>query len=159
MDNYYYHQLKVILNTGKQVLLLKAGNSCDCYSANILNEPDIHCDKCFGTGFLRTKILTEKIRYGFLDIKKDTNLEKQNYEKIKNSIQIFYFPFNYEHIDFKDIIVTLKHDSNNKILKPIKEEIYFKVLDKKENVINNFKYIKVVAEKINGIGVIQNVTE
>ena len=149
-----YDNYKVLLNKGKQVFLLKSGGTCECYSKNILNEPDIHCTTCYGTGTIRTKILTEKIRYGFLDIKKDTNIEKQNYEKIKNSIQIFYFPFNYDHIDMEDIIVTLKHDSSNVLLKPFKEETYFKVVDKKENVIDDFKYLKIVAEKINGIGVV-----
>ena len=154
-----YENYKTILNKGKKVLLLKSGGACNCYSENILNEPDVHCPKCKGTGFLRTKILTEKIRYGFLDIKKDTNIEKQSYEKIKNSVQVFYFPFNYDHIDMKDIIVVLKHDSSNKLIYPYKEETFFKVIDKKENIIDDFKYIKIVAEKINGIGTTPPVTE
>ena len=151
-----YDEYKVLLNTGKKVMLLKSGGMCECYSQNILNEPDIHCEKCYGTGFSRTKIITEKIRYGFLDIKKDTNIEKQSYEKIKNSIQVFYFPFNYDHINMKDIIVTLKHNSSNEILLPFKKETFFKVIDVKENVKDNFKYLKIVAEKINGIGVVEN---
>ena len=151
-----YDEYKVLLNTGKKVMLLKNGGVCECYSKNILNEPDIHCEKCYGTGFIRTKIVTEKIRYGFLDIKKDTNIEKQSYEKIKNSIQVFYFPFNYDHINMKDIIVTLKHNSSNEILLPFKKETFFKVIDFKENVKDNFKYLKIVAEKINGIGVVEN---
>lgn len=149
----YYDSLKTLLNSGKKVLLLKGGGICDCATKNILEEPDIHCQKCLGTGKIRTAILTEKIRYGFLDIKKDTNLEKQSYEKIKNSIQIFYFPFNYDHINMGDIIVTLKHNSSNEIVFPLKKEIYFKVLDFKEDVYKDFKYLKVVGEKINGIGV------
>ena len=151
-----YEEYKVLLNKGKKVMLLKSGGTCECFSNNILDEPDIHCTNCYGTGFKRTKIITEKIRYGFLDIKKDTNIEKQNYEKIKNSIQIFYFPFNYDHINMKDIIVTLKHNSSNEILLPFKKETFFKVIDVKENVKDNFKYLKIVAEKINGIGVVEN---
>ena len=148
-----YNDFKVLLNSGKKVLLLKAGNLCNCASQNILAEHNIHCPKCLGTGKIRTSILTEKIRYGFLDIKKDTNIEKQTYEKIKNSIHVFYFPFNYEHINMSDIIVTLKHNSKNEIMLPLKKETYYKVIDFIEDVYNDFKYLKIVGEKINGVGV------
>ena len=59
----------------------------------------------------------------------------------------------------KDIIVVLKHDSSNKLIYPYKEETFFKVIDKKENIMDDFKYLKIVAEKINGIGTTPLVTE
>ena len=53
-----YEEYKVLLNKGKKVMLLKSGGTCECLSNNILDEPDIHCTNCYGTGFKRRKILT-----------------------------------------------------------------------------------------------------
>lgn len=143
-----YQDFKVILNTGKKVLLLKADAACDCVSEGILaGEPDAHCPICKGTGFTRTKIITEKIRSGFLDVKKDTGLENQTFEKIKNEILVFYFPFNYDHINAKDIIVTLKHNASNEIVKPFTNLVYYKVINIKEAIVDDFKFIKIIGEK------------
>lgn len=134
-------------DTGQQVLLLKADKVCSCVTTEGIyaGEADPHCHICYGTGKTRFPILTEKIRFEHF---KRTATEYQDFERIKANKIIFYFPANYQHIDYQDIIVILGHDNKNNLIKPLKKEIFMKVIDDREKFKDDFIYKRVIAEKI-----------
>lgn len=145
-----YNSFKDASETGQQVLILKADKPCTCVSTEGIysGEADPHCNLCYGTGYTRYAILSEKVRY---EAFKRVATEYQDFEKIKQNKLIFYFPHNYKHIGYKDIIVLLKHDNKNNLIKPIVKDMYLKVVDDKEKFKDDFMYMRIMAEKINYI--------
>lgn len=143
-------EFKEILESGVKVLILKNTGICECVKDDGLyaGESDYDCKKCYGTGSAFTKILTEKIRKEESSAGKGSSLESQEFEKNKGENNIFYFPFNYDHLNSKDIICTLKHDNRNNLIKPLVIENFFKVVGKVKREMDDFIFLKITGEKI-----------
>lgn len=139
----YSEKFKKISETGKEVIILKAVEDCDCFEKdNLLNsEPDINCKFCFGTGKRRFIIETEKIRYeigsnGELGYQERINLNKTTFDTYS-----FYFPSQYYYLNNDDIIVIT--DCKNTLT------MAFEIINKETYKKDDFIYYEVFARKIN----------
>ena len=141
--SFYKEQFNKISESGKEVIILKATEDCDCFDKDSLlnSEPEINCKKCFGTGKFRIYIETEKIRY---ELGSSGNLgyfEKEDLNKATYDVYSFYFPEQYHYINNDDLLV----------IKNEKDELYiaFEIINKEFFKNKDFVYYEVFVIKIN----------
>lgn len=130
--------------TGSRVLILKAGDQCDCYDPkDLLNsEPNPKCGKCFGTGNKRTLIYTTKIRHD-----SDSNGSSKHYESLDlnrsiNDFRCFFMPEAYKDVNTMDLIATLNDDE-------VSINSIYKVVNKEKFQANDFVFYEIIGERIN----------
>lgn len=138
----YQNDFDKISSTGMPVLILKNKKECDCYSREELldSEPNPYCSKCYGTGYERTKIITENIRHEVLS-SGSKYYEKTFYNTTINDYRIFFMPEKYKFITTEDLICTL--DENNKIIS------VYKVINKERYNAETFVYYEIYGQKLN----------
>lgn len=130
--------------TGSKVLILKAGEQCDCFEPKELlnSEPNPKCGKCFGTGHRRTLIFTTKIRHDSESNNSTKNYETLDLNKSINDYRCFFMPEQYKFITTMDLIATL--DDEEKNISSI-----YKVISTEKFKANDFVFYEVIGEKIN----------
>lgn len=130
--------------TGSRVLILKAGEQCDCFEPKELlnSEPNPKCGKCFGTGNRRILIFTTKIRHDSDASLSDKNYEKMDLNKSINDYRCFFMPEQYKFIGTMDLIATLDDEEQN-------ISSIYKVISTEKFKANDFVFYEVIGEKIN----------
>ena len=120
-------------------MILKSNGRCDCFSQGRLvnSEPDPFCKKCFGTGDIRIKILTPKLRKDPLIVPGEID----EFEKVSLTDYIFFLPSNFNFVTNKDIIATLNDEDSSKL------EIFYEVCEKTKYTTGEFSYYEVLARK------------
>lgn len=139
----YKSDFEKLCSTGMPVLILKKKKECNCYSKDELidSEPNPYCIKCFGTGYERIQITTEKIRHEVQTSGTGTYYEKTIYNSSINEKRIFFMPEQYKFLTTEDLIATL--DENNKIIS------IYKIVNKERNNAEEFVYYEIYGEKLN----------
>lgn len=139
----YKSDFEKLCSTGTPVLLLKKKKECNCYSKDELldSEPNPYCNKCFGTGYERTYIITENIRHEVQTNGTGTYYEKTIYNSTINDIRIFFMPEQYKFLTTEDLIATL--DENNKIIS------IYKIVNKEKYNAEEFIYYEIYGKKLN----------
>lgn len=140
----YKKDFDKIMATGVPVVILKNKNKCDCYSEEELidSEPSPYCPKCYGTGYERNIILTDKIRHEVQTNGTGTYYEKTIYNTSINEIRVFFMPEFYKFISTEDLIGTLDDTEKNIV------SIY-KVVNKERYNAEDFVYYEIYGEKLN----------
>ncbi len=130
--------------TGSRVLILKAGEQCDCFNPKELlnSEPNPKCGKCFGTGTTRTLIYTTKIRHDSDSDNSQKHYERLDLNKSINDFRCFFMPETYKHINTMDLIATLDDEERN-------INSIYRVVSKEKFKANDFVFYEVIGERIN----------
>ena len=139
-----------ISSTGSVYAVFKALGNCECRDGeegDLFNEPDPTHKECFGTGIKRRVYFTPKVRSDYYGLTKSSNLEMQNFERIKDNVKTIYFPYNLK-VGYKDIICSLILDDKNEPIKPITIEYVYKPVSVDVYVENDFKYYAVKVIKL-----------
>lgn len=144
----YKQDFEKLCSTGVPVVILKKEKECDCYSKSELidSEPNPYCEKCFGTGYERMQIFTEKIRHEVQSNGTGTYYEKTVYNPSINEIRIFFMPEQYKFITTEDLIATL--DEDNKIVS------IYEVVNKERYNAEEFVYYEIYGKKLNFVSCI-----
>lgn len=124
--------------TGKSVILLKAIGDCDCFNPNDLfnSEPDPHCEKCFGTGKKRLRVITEKIRFDYQGYNNSSNESTSIVENYEDKV-VFYLPEIYNSVNNLDIIAI-----------PTEPLRCYAIENTFPHIYNGFTYFEVMGKKI-----------
>lgn len=132
-----------VSSTGSSVIILKKNKKCDCYDPTELldSEPNPYCEKCFGTGYTRKIILTEKIRHEPYSDSRSLNLENTLYNTSINDYRIFFMPQLYSFLSTEDLIVVI--DGDNKDVTSL-----YKIVNKERYNADDFVYYEIFGKKI-----------
>lgn len=143
---------KELSDTGINFLIYEDIGQCDCCDLNsedlFLREPNPHHKDCLGTGKKRKIHVTKKLRFLYTSVTKDSNLEKQSFEKVKNEYLTVYFPENYSNLKYTDIIAMIKLDNSNNLIKPIQPVSFYKIVAIDDFYDGDFKFYSVKMNKI-----------
>ena len=126
--------------TGEKILILRAIGNCDCYDAGDLieSEPLPSCPKCKGTGQIKFKVMSEKIR---MDNSPSEEVEEINLTG--NEKAVFYFPENYSYLNTKDMLATVVDGNKDNI------RSYYDIVSIERLHADGFTYFEVTATKEN----------
>lgn len=139
-------------NTGINFIIYEDIGYCECYNPNsdelFDREPNpLHVD-CLGTGLKRRVHITKKLRFLYTSVTKDSNLEKQTFEKVKSEYLTIYFPENYSNLKYTDIIAMIKLDEKNNLIKPLQPLSFYKIVAIDDFYDGDFKFYSVKLNKI-----------
>ncbi|MGL5709819.1 MAG: hypothetical protein ACRCW9_03135 [Cetobacterium sp.] len=144
-----FHELS---ETGINFIIYEDIGNCECYtpdSEEIFDrEPNPYHKACLGTGKKRRIHVTKKLRFLYTSVTKDSNLEKQSFEKLKSEYLTIYFPENYSNLKYTDIIAMIKLDEKNNIVKPFQPVSFYKIVAIDDFYDGDFKYFSVKLNKI-----------
>lgn len=140
----YKKDFEKISLTGVPILILKKNKKCDCFYEDELidSEPNPYCNKCYGTGYERSLIITEKIRHEIQTNGTGTYYEQTIYNTTLNEIRVFFLPETYKFVTTEDLLATL--DDSEKNINSI-----YRVVNKERYNAEDFVYFEVYGEKIN----------
>lgn len=130
-----------ISKTGIRFLVLKKVGDCYCKKTDgdlfeIL--PDPLCKNCNGTGYARKKVLTEKLRFQYVEL------------KTSSDFATVYFPENFK-INYEDLVVFLKVDSSNELIEPMKVDVYCKIVSIMPSIVDDFSFKELTLKKLHYI--------
>lgn len=139
-------------NTGINFLIYEDIGNCECINPDsddlFEREPNPLHKECLGTGKKRKIHVTSKLRFLYTSVTKDSNLEKQSFEKVKSEYLTIYFPENYSKLKYTDIIAMIKLDEKNNLIKPIQPLSFYKIVAIDDFYDEDFKFYSVKLNKI-----------